>query len=124
MEGRWNGSWRRRSCLHFAHALVDIGLRGQCRNLVRGELEHADLALLGCYLGFDHVDLLLGLYSLALDFLNELGLLWLAGPWRYCLYLEVQGSCSAVEHDMTDLLQSFVWDRHLVARSDRAQLDA
>jgi hypothetical protein len=115
VEGRWNGSRGRRSCLHFAHALVDIGLRRQCRNLVRGELEHANLALLGCYLGSDHIDLLLGLYSLALDFLHELGLLRLAGPWEYCLYLELQRSCSGIGHDMTDLLEGFVWDRHPVA---------
>lgn len=69
--------------LHFTNALIDICLRRQSRNLVRGELEHANLALLGCYLRLDHVDLLLGCYSLALDFLHKLILLALAGTMMH-----------------------------------------
>jgi hypothetical protein len=39
--------------------------------------------LLGCYLRLDHVDLLLGCYSLALDFLHKLILLALAGTMMH-----------------------------------------
>jgi hypothetical protein len=57
---------------HFANAFVDIGICWEGRYLARGQLEHANFALLDCYLRLDDVDLLLSLYCLALDLLNEL----------------------------------------------------
>jgi hypothetical protein len=96
--------------LHFTNALIDICLGRQSRNLVRGELEHANLALLRCYLRFDHVDLLLRCYSLALNFLHKLILLALAGTMMR-LALQSLGRCGArFDRTMTDLLESFVRD--------------
>lgn len=96
-----------RSCLHFAHPLVDIGVGRERRDLVGGELEHADFALLGRYLGFDHVDLLLGVYSLGFYFLDELGFWLLVGGWSIAAALCCKG-CSGGCRAWTDLLQSLV----------------
>lgn len=78
--------------LHFAHTFVDIGLWRQRRDLIRGELEHANFALLGCYLGSDYVDLLLGRDSLALDFLNKLEMP-LSVAWIIDFALSCKGLC-------------------------------
>jgi hypothetical protein len=68
---------------HFAHPFVDIGIGWQGGYFTRGQLEHADFALLDCYLRFDDVDLLLSLYCLALDLLDELIMrtlvIWISG---------------------------------------------
>ena len=54
--------------------------------------EHANFALLGCYLGSDYVDLLLGRYSLALDFLNKLEMP-LSVAWIIDFALSCKGVC-------------------------------
>jgi hypothetical protein len=96
-----------RSCLHLAHALVDICVGRERRDLVGGELEHADFALLGCYLGLDHIDLLLGGYSLGLYFLDELGFCLSVGVWSIAAALCCKGVAVGVGRGLTFCRASF-----------------
>ena len=57
---------------HFPYAFVDIGICWQGGYFARGQLQHANFALLDGYLRLDDVDLLLSLYCLTLDLLDEL----------------------------------------------------
>ena len=57
---------------HLSYAFVDVGICWQGRNFARGQLQHADFALLDGYLRLDNVDLLLGLDGLTFDLLDQL----------------------------------------------------
>lgn len=81
-------------------------------------MEHTDLALLEADLRLDGVDLLLCLYCLSLNLLDQLCDEGLAS----IMYLEMNDSQGArkeaghafeLQHRRTYLLKSFVWDRHL-----------
>lgn len=67
----WGGI-SREGGLHFAHAFVDGCIGWESGYFAGGQLQHADVALLEADLGFDGVDLLLGLYCLGFDFLDKL----------------------------------------------------
>jgi hypothetical protein len=57
---------------HFAYPFVDGGIFWQGGDFTGCELQHPDFALFYGYLGLDDVDLLLSLYCLTLDLLDEL----------------------------------------------------